>query len=467
MADNVVSNPGAGGATFRSDDVGGGIQVPFAKLMDGTDGSSAIIPGDATNGLFVNVKAAALPTGAATEATLAAASAKLPATLGQKAMAASMAVAIASDQSAVPVSVASLPLPSGAATETTLAALNTKTATAKTSDYDTGGGTDTVPMMGIALPASGGAVQGGTATNPVRTDPTGTTAQPVTDNSGSLTVDNGGTFAVQAAQSGTWTVQPGNTANTTAWKVDASSVAIPVTDNSGSLTTDSAQLPAALGQTTMANSLPVVLASNQTSIPVAATLSAETTKVIGTINVAAAQTIATTNAGTFAVQAGQAAHDAAVAGNPVRVAGRAGTADYTAVADGDTADLLATILGKQVVQPYALPANTWSYAAAAAGLVTTTGVSAKAAAGSGIRNYITSIQVINSHATISTEILVNDGAAGTTLHRGWAQAVGGGYACKFDPPLRGTANTLVEIKEGTTTATTGVYVNLQGYAAAE
>ncbi len=40
---------------------------------------------------------------------------------------------------------------------------------------------------------------------------------PVTDNGGSITVDNGGTFAVQAAQSGTWTVEPGNTANTTPW----------------------------------------------------------------------------------------------------------------------------------------------------------------------------------------------------------------------------------------------------------
>lgn len=45
-----------------------------------------------------------LPTGAATETTLAAASAKLPATLGQKTMANSLAVVVASDQSAVPVS---------------------------------------------------------------------------------------------------------------------------------------------------------------------------------------------------------------------------------------------------------------------------------------------------------------------------------------------------------------------------
>jgi hypothetical protein len=38
------------------------------------------------------------------------------------------------------------------------------------------------------------------------------------------------------------------------------------------------------GQATMANSAPVVIASNQTSVPVAATLAAETTKVIGTVN---------------------------------------------------------------------------------------------------------------------------------------------------------------------------------------
>ncbi len=94
-----------------------------------------------------------LPTGAATEATLAAASAKLPATLGQKLMAASMAVTLASDQSALavtgtffqatqPVSgtvaatqsgtwnitniSGTISLPTGAATETTLAAMSAK-----------------------------------------------------------------------------------------------------------------------------------------------------------------------------------------------------------------------------------------------------------------------------------------------------------------------------------------------------
>lgn len=176
-----------------------------------------------------------------------------------------------------------------------------------TADYDTGAGTQTMTMFGVALPASGGSVAGGTSTNPLRVDPTGTTTQPVsgtvTANAGSGTMavsmatqtpsgsvahdgaassvnpvliggyasaaaptdvsadtdsvrawhlrsgayvtqptfggvlqstgngtagtgtprvtiaSDNSAFTVNAAQSGTWTVQPGNTANTTAWLV--------------------------------------------------------------------------------------------------------------------------------------------------------------------------------------------------------------------------------------------------------
>lgn len=56
-----------------------------------------------------------------------------------------------------------------------------------TADLDTGAGTDTRAVVGLALAASGGALLVGSA-NPV----------PISDNSGSLTVDNAGTFAVQA-----------------------------------------------------------------------------------------------------------------------------------------------------------------------------------------------------------------------------------------------------------------------------
>lgn len=43
--------------------------------------------------------------------------------------------------------------------------------------------------VSLRLPGSGGSVIGGTLSNPIRINPTGTTAQPVTDNGGSLTVD--------------------------------------------------------------------------------------------------------------------------------------------------------------------------------------------------------------------------------------------------------------------------------------
>jgi ribosomal protein L18E len=108
--------------------------------------------------------------------------------------------------------------------------------------------------------------------------PTGTNQIGVVGGSGSFTVaqatgtnlhtvvDSG---TVNSAQSGTWTVQPGNTANTTAWKVDGSAVTQPVSgtvtvnaltnssvvkaqlqDNSGAAIT--------LGQAAAASSVPVV-----------------------------------------------------------------------------------------------------------------------------------------------------------------------------------------------------------------
>ena len=57
-------------------------------------------------------------------------------------------------------------------------------------DYDTGAGTVNQTILGIALPGTGGPVAGGTSTNPVRTDPTGATTQPV---SGTVTSNIGTT----------------------------------------------------------------------------------------------------------------------------------------------------------------------------------------------------------------------------------------------------------------------------------
>lgn len=123
----------AASAVNISDSAGGSITVGQKAMA----ASLPVVIASDQSAVPVSLSSSPLPTGAATEITLAAASAKLPATLGQKAMAASLAVVLASDQSAVPVtgtffqatqpvSATALPLPAGAATETTLAAASAK-----------------------------------------------------------------------------------------------------------------------------------------------------------------------------------------------------------------------------------------------------------------------------------------------------------------------------------------------------
>lgn len=69
MADNVTTNPGTGGATFATDDIGG-VQWQRVKVAWGADG----VANDVSNAdpLPINAAALPLPAGAATEATLAA-----------------------------------------------------------------------------------------------------------------------------------------------------------------------------------------------------------------------------------------------------------------------------------------------------------------------------------------------------------------------------------------------------------
>ena len=65
---------------------------------------------------------------------------------------------------------------------------------------------------------------------------------------------------ISAAQSGTWTVQPGNTANTTAWKVDGSAVTQPVSGTVTSTPTKSAT--ATLSNVAASVTSVTILASN-------------------------------------------------------------------------------------------------------------------------------------------------------------------------------------------------------------
>lgn len=111
--------------------------------------------------------------------------------------------------------------------------------------------------------------------------------------------------------------------------------------------------------------------------------------------------------------------------------------------------------------------DTWTYAAAANGIVnTTTAVTFKTAAGSGVRNYITAIQVSSEVLGTATEVAVRDGAGGTVLWRTKISTAGllAGMQIVFPNPLASTANTLLEVVTLTASGTGAVYFNAQGFA---
>lgn len=426
MADNFAFTEGSG-KTGAADDIGG-VLYPRVKIAQGADGSATDVS-----------SAAPLQVSLANHGA--------------------NATAVKTDSSATtqPVSAASLPLPSGAATETTLGTRLSE------SDFDTkiGSLTETAPASDTASSGVNGRLQriaqrlttligstiavSGTfwqATQPVSeadganvtlgtkadakstaTDTTAVTAMSVwkqisasvqaiaTSIAGTLTV---ATHAV--TQSGTWTVQPGNTANTTAWKVDGSAVTQPVSGT--------------FWQATQ----PVSLAS----VP----------------------SHAVTNAGTFAVQAasaGDVAHDGADSGNPVKVGGKATNVEPTAVsATGDRTNFITDMVGKQIVLPYANPENFVSGAITSA-MTGTTSTSLIAAPAAGLRNYITTIIVSNAHATVGTDIVIQDGSGGTTLLTIPAAAVYGGAVINLPVPLRQpTTATAVYCANVTTGASTKV-----------
>lgn len=177
---------------------------------------------------------------------------------------------------------------------------------------------------------------------------------------------------------------------------------------------------------------------------------------------------AVTTVATVTSAGGQVAHDAAVAGNPMRAAARAISAAYATVTTGDQADLVSTLQGVLVTRPWQIPELEWSYAAAGSGIVnTTTAVTFRAAPGAGLRSYVTGIQVMSEALTTATELAIRDGAGGTVLWR--TKIPTGGLPTMnivFNNPLKSTANTLLEVVTLTASGAGAVYFNAQGFTAA-
>lgn len=370
MADNILVTPGTG-ATIAADDIGG-VLHQRVKLSQGADG------------VGVDVSSAA-----PLQVTLANTGAN--------------ATAVKVDGSAVTQPVSGSVSISGTPTVS---------------------GTVAVSTINSVAPAFGTGVRGATVQRvTISTDD----VVPITDNGGSLTVDyNGSAISTSNAlpvqppasgnfpvsQSGTWTVQPGNTANTVAWKVDGSAVTQPV---SGTVTANA-------GTGTMAVSM-------ATNTP------------LGTV-----------------------AHDSADSGAPIKTGGRAVSAEITPVTTGDRTDSIHDLAGKQVVMPYANNENFVSGAITTA-MTGTTSTSLVAAPAAGLRNYITTIIVSNSHATVGTDVIIQDGSGGTTLLTIPAAAVYGGAVINLPVPLRQpTTATAIFCANVTTGASTKVSaVGYKGY----
>jgi len=159
---------------------------------------------------------------------------------------------------------------------------------------------------------------------------------------------------------------------------------------------------------------------------------------------------------------GPVAHDGARGSTaPVIVAARAVTAAYASVASGDVADLITTVQGVQVVRPWQIPELEWSSAAAAGGITNTTDVVLGAAAGAGLRRFVTALQLKNA-GTVATEVVLKDGS--TVIWRGHLGAsMTFSESHQFADPLRTTANTALNLACITTGAQ--VYVNAQGFIA--
>jgi hypothetical protein len=178
-------------------------------------------------------------------------------------------------------------------------------------------------------------------------------------------------------------------------------------------------------------------------------------------------TVTTVSTVTSAGVAGTTANNATTVPNPVLTSIVGVSANPAAGTTARQQQAIGTLIGVPVTKPYSIPEGEWSYAAAAAGILnTTTAVTIKAVGGAGIRNYITSIQVMAETLTTATELAIRDGAAGTVIWRTKIPTTGLSTTTIYFPnPLKGTANTLLEVVTLTASGAGAVYFNAQGYAA--
>lgn len=203
----------------------------------------------------------------------------------------------------------------------------------------------------------------GTSSDPIRTDPTGTTNQPVTQatspwvTSRNWTLSNG-TDSIAAVQSGTWNIN--NISGTISLPTGAATSSLQSAGNS-SLASIDAGIPLSLGQDIMANSMPVVLSSNQSAIPVTQSGTWTTGRTWSLSS--GADSIAAVQSGTWTVQPGNTANTTAwyvkddalgsvpggTAGTKSELAGGVYNSSAPSLTNGQQASLQLTSSGALIV----------------------------------------------------------------------------------------------------------------------
>lgn len=204
------------------------------------------------------------------------------------------------------------------------------------------------------------------------------------------------------------------------------------------------------GKITAVNTGAVVLAAG------AATIGALTAN--QSVNMAQVGGTNTVTAGVNGTQAvgGNVATNVAIGTNPINLGAQAISSENTAVTATRMAQLVTDLVGKLIVLPYANPENFVSGAITSA-MTGTTSTSLLAAPAAGLRNYITQITISNAHATVGTDVIIQDGNGGTTLYTIPAAAVYGGATVHFPVPLRQpTTATAIYCANVTTGASTKV-----------
>lgn len=256
----------------------------------------------------------------------------------------------------------------------------------------------------------------------------------------------------------------------TATDADVGAAAVPIQDGGNSITIDgsitnvsgtvslptgastSAKQPA-LGTAGSASTDVISVQGIASMTPLLVTPAANSS--VNVAQVGGTNTVSAGVNGTLAV-GGNVATNVAIGTNPINNGAQAVSAENTAVTATRMAQLVCDLVGKLIVLPYANPENFVSGAITSA-MTGTTSTSLIAAPATGLRNYITQITVSNAHATVGTDIAIQDGSGGTTLYTIPAAAVYGGAVVVFPTPLRQpTTATAIYCANVTTGASTKV-----------